>query len=152
MTQPFDPRTMFDTRAFDMFAKGNPMTDMFRTVTAFNARLAGIAIETAERNADLAHGWTRETLDRMAPLADTSATPGEAAKRMGEFATDRMRAAPEHMARFAEVAKTAQTRGIEAMMDAGREMQGEIVSATREAADRAGETMSKAADAAQHQG
>ena len=144
---------MFDAKIFGMdktFGMDqNPFADMFRTAAAFNARMAGIALDTANRNAELAHGWTRETIEKMRPLADPSLTPDVAMKRTGEIAAERLRAAPEHVAKFAEVAKTAQTQAVELMMETGRDVQGDIVSAAREAT---GNAANKAADAAKSGG
>ncbi len=118
---------MMSGKGFDMPAAN----DMFGTLTAYQAKLNRIALDAAEKNAELSYGWMKDTLSKMEVFADPKADPSEMAKSAADAMTSTMRAAPEHVAKFAEVAKQAQTDTVEVMMQAGKDMQGEAVAAAK---------------------
>ncbi len=123
-------QNMMSGKAFDMPAAN----DMFGTMTAYQAKLNKIALDAAEKNAELSYGWMKDTLAKMEVFANPKADPSEMAKSAADALTSTMRAAPEHMSKFAEVAKQAQTDTVEVMMQAGKDMQGEAVAAAKKAA------------------
>ena len=123
---------MMSGKGFDMPAAN----DMFGAMTAYQAKLNKIALDAAEKNAELSYGWMKDTLSKMEVFAQPKGDPSEMAKSAAEAMTSAMRAAPEHMSKFAEVAKQAQTDTVEVMMDAGKNMQGEAVAAAKKATMR----------------
>jgi hypothetical protein len=127
-------------KAFDMPAAN----DVFGTMTAYQAKMNRIALETAEKNAELSYGWMKETLTKMEAFTDSKQDPSELAKTSADVLSSAMRSAPEHVAKFAEVAKQAQTDTVELVMEAGKDLQGEAVAAAKKASAKA----TKAAKAA----
>ena len=107
--------------------------DMVGTMTAYQARMNKIALDAAEKNAELAYGWMKDTISKMEPFTKSSESATDMVKTSAEIMTSTMRAAPEHVAKFAEVAKKAQTDTVELLMEAGKDFQGEAVAAAKKA-------------------
>lgn len=117
-------------KAFDMPAAN----DVIGTMSAYQAKMNRIALDTAEKNAELSYGWMKDTFSKMEAFTAAKQDPSEIAKTSADMMTAAMRSAPEHVAKFAEVAKQAQTDTVELMMEAGKDMQGEAVAAAKKAA------------------
>ncbi len=112
-----------DMRAFD---------EAFRTTATLNGKFARVALEAAEKSAEISTAWTRDTIAKLADLTDRTAAREDAAdygKAMTEFASTQAELVSENLAAFAEVAKKVQTETVELMLTAGREL-GEEARAT----------------------
>jgi len=124
---------MMDPKMFDAM----PANDMLKSVTEFSARMNGIVLEAAAKNTELAFGWTRDTLDNMQKFANPDLKPAEFAKVTGDMLNAHMRATPELVTKLAEVAKTAQTKTVELVMETGKSMQSEAVAKANEMVKKA---------------
>ncbi|NDV01368.1 phasin family protein [Pseudoroseicyclus tamaricis] len=109
------------------------MENMFRSQTALAERMSAVAIEAAQKSTDLSARWTQDTLSKMADITKVKTEPTDYAKSMTAFASASAESAAEHMAAFAEIAKSAQTETLELMLSAGKDMQDEAAAATRKA-------------------
>lgn len=123
------------------------MTDAFKSQAAFAEKMSKIALEAAEKSAELSHKWTRETLSKMAPVAAVKEDPAEYTKSMTDFASATAEVAAENMAAFAEIAKKVQTDTVEIMMAAGKEAQEDATAAVKKATAEATTATKKAAAA-----
>ena len=115
-----------DTAAFE---------DAFKTTATLNEKLSGVALEAAEKSAEISNAWTKSTLSKMQEMAKAKAEPADYAKAMSDFASANAEVAAENMAAFAEVAKKVQMDTVELMMNAGRDMQEDASKAVKKATD-----------------
>lgn len=120
------------------------MQDAFKTATTLNEKLSGVALDAAEKSADISSKWTKETLARMNDMAKAKAEPADYAKAMTDFASANAEAAAEHMAAFAEIAKKVQMDTVELMMAAGKDMSEEAQAVVKKATTEATEAVKKA--------
>ncbi|MEO0937301.1 MAG: phasin family protein [Pseudomonadota bacterium] len=120
------------------------MQDAFKTATTLNEKLSGVALDAAEKSADISSKWTKETLARMTDMAKAKAEPADYAKAMTDFASANAEAAAEHMAAFAEIAKKVQMDTVELMMAAGKDMSEEAQAVVKKATTEATEAVKKA--------
>ncbi len=110
------------------------MNDMVRDAAEFGAKFNKIALETAEKNAELSTAWVKESLAKYNAFTKVQAEPSDYAKVATDVAAAQVQATPEHIAKFAEVAKSAQMATVELMMAAGKEIQAEVVKTAKSAA------------------
>ena len=108
---------------------------MVRDAAEFGAKFNKIALDTAEKNAELANAWMKDSLGKYAAFTKVQAEPADYAKVASEVATAQAQATPEHVAKFAEVAKSAQMATVELMMAAGKEFQNEVVKTAKTASE-----------------
>lgn len=131
-------KTVDFTKAFqDMFAGKfgdmNAVNDMVRDAAEFTAKFNKIALDTAEKNAELSSAWMKDTLAKYAAFTKVQAEPADYAKVAADVVSAQAQAAPEHVAKFAEVAKSAQMATVELMMAAGKEFQAEAAKVAKTA-------------------
>ncbi|MAM24360.1 MAG: phasin, PhaP, partial [Rhodobacteraceae bacterium] len=100
-----------------------------------NEKLSGVAIDAAEKSADISAKWTKDTLNKLAEISKAKQEPADYAKAMTEFASASAESAAEHMAAFAEIAKKVQMDTVELMMNAGKDMQDDAAKAVKKASD-----------------
>ncbi len=105
------------------------MDDAFKNTASLNEKLAGVALDAAEKSSEISSKWTKDTLSKLTDMSKAKADPADYAKAMTDFASAQAEVAAENMAAFAEVAKKVQTTTVELMMAAGKEA-GEEVAAT----------------------
>ena len=113
------------------------MQEAFKTQAAFAEKLSKVAIDAAEQSAEISHKWTRETLSKMAPVAEFKEEPADYAKSMTDFASAYAEVSAENMAAFAEIAKKVQMETVEIMMAAGKEAQEDATTAVKKATSQA---------------
>jgi hypothetical protein len=123
------------------------MEDAFKTTATLNEKLSAVALEAAEKTADLSSKWTKDTLAKMAEMSKAKAEPADYAKAMTDFASATAEVAAEHMAAYAEIAKKVQMETVELMMAAGKDMQEDATKAVKKAANDATAAVKKAAAA-----
>ncbi|WP_371153159.1 phasin family protein [Jannaschia sp. 2305UL9-9] len=121
------------------------MTEAFKTQAAFAEKMSKVAMDAAEKSAEVSHKWTRETLAKMAPIASVKEEPADYAKSMTDFASASAEVAAENMAAFAEIAKKVQMDTVELMMAAGKEAQEDATAAVKKATAEATTATKKAA-------
>lgn len=111
------------------------MEDAFKSQAALNEKLSGVALDAAEKSAEISSKWTKETLSKLAEVSKAKTEPADYAKAMTDFASANAEVAAENMAAFAEVAKKVQMDTVELMMAAGKDMQEDASKAVKKATD-----------------
>ena len=109
------------------------MEDAFKTTATLNEKLSGVALEAAEKSAELSSKWTKDTLAKLADMSKAKAEPADYAKAMTDFASATAEVAAENMAAYAEIAKKVQTDTVELMMAAGKDLTEDATAAVKKA-------------------
>src|SRR6056297_2501528 len=109
------------------------MEDAFKTTATLNEKLSGVALEAAEKSAEISSKWTKDTLTKLADMSKAKAEPADYAKAMTDFASASAEVAAENMAAFAEIAKKVQMDTVELMMAAGKDMSEDAAAAMKKA-------------------
>ena len=123
------------------------MEDAFKTTASMNEKLGAVALDAAEKSADLSSKWTKDTLAKFSAMSKVQAEPADYAKAMTDFASASAEVAAENMAAFAEIAKKVQMDTVELVMAAGKDMQEEATAVVKKAANEATSAVKKAAAA-----
>ena len=77
--------------------------DAFKNTASMNEKLANVAVEAAEKSAEISSKWTKDTLAKIADVSKAKADPADYAKAAADFASAQAEVAAENMAAFAEV-------------------------------------------------
>ena len=107
--------------------------DVFKNTASMNEKLANVAVEAAEKSAEISSKWTKDTLAKIADVSKAKADPADYAKAASDFATAQAEVAAENMAAFAEVAKKVQMDTVELLMSTGKNMSEEATAAVKKA-------------------
>ena len=119
--------------------------DAFKTTATLNEKLSSVALDAAEKSAEISSKWTKDTLAKLADMSKAKAEPADYAKAMTDFASAQAEVAAENMAAFAEVAKKVQMDTVELMMAAGKDFSEEATAAVKKATADATAAAKKAA-------
>ena len=111
------------------------MEEAFKSQTTLAEKLSAVSIEAAHKSTELSAKWAADTLSKMQDLTKAKAEPADYAKSMTDFASASAESAAEHMAAFAEIAKSVQTKTMELMMAAGKDMSEDMSAAAKKATD-----------------
>ena len=98
------------------------MEEAFKNQAALSEKLSGVALDAAEKSAEISGAWTKQTLTKIAEMSKAKAEPADYAKAMTDFASANAEVAAENMAAFAEIAKKVQMDTVELMMAAGKDL------------------------------
>ncbi len=98
------------------------MEGAFKTSATLNEKLSSVALQAAEKSAEVSSKWTKDTLAKLADVSKAKAEPADYAKAMTDFASASAEVAAENMAAFAEIAKKVQMDTVELMMAAGKDL------------------------------
>ena len=101
-----------DTAAFE---------DAFKKTASLNEKLAGVALNAAEKSSEISSKWTKDTLSKLSDMSKAKAEPADYAKAMTDFASAQAEVAAENLAAFAEVAKKVQAESFELFMAASKD-------------------------------
>ncbi|SDD14812.1 phasin, PhaP [Ruegeria marina] len=123
------------------------MEDAFKSTAALNEKLSGVALEAAEKSAEISSKWTKETLAKLSEMSKAKAEPADYAKAMTDFASASAEVAAENMAAFAEVAKKVQMDTVELLMAAGKDITEDATAAVKKATNEVTAAAKKAAAA-----
>lgn len=126
MTKTPDYTKMFQDMFAGKFGDVKAVNEMVQSAAEYGAKFNKIALDAAEKNAELSNAWMKDTLSKYGAFTKTQSEPADYAKVAADVMTAQAQAAPEHVAKFAEVAKSAQMATVELMMAAGKDMQAEI--------------------------
>ncbi len=121
------------------------MEDAFKTATTLNEKLSHVALNAAEKSAEVSSKWTKDTLAKLSDMSSAKTEPADYAKAMTDFASASAEVAAENMAAFAEIAKKVQMDTVELMMAAGKDMSEEAQAAVKKATADATTAVKKAA-------
>lgn len=109
------------------------MEGAFKTTASLNEKLSSVALEAAEKSAEVSNKWAKDTLAKLADVSKAKAEPADYAKAMTDFASASAEAAAENMAAFAEIAKKVQMDTVELMMAAGKDLSEDATAAVKKA-------------------
>lgn len=121
------------------------MEDAFKSTASLNEKLSAVALDAAEKSAEISSKWTKDTLAKMADISKAKAEPADYAKAMTDFASATAEVAAENMAAFAEVAKKVQMDTVELVMSAGKDFSEDASAAVKKATTTATAAAKKAA-------
>jgi hypothetical protein len=133
MTKTPDYSKMFQDMFAGKFGDTKAVNDMVTDAAEFGAKFNKIALEAAEKNTELSTAWMKDTLGKFEAFTKVQGEPADYAKVAADVASAQAQATPEHVAKFAEVAKSAQMATVELMMAAGKEFQAEAVKTVKTA-------------------
>ncbi len=130
------------TKAFENMFSAFPtdisaFSDAFKNSAEISGKFARIALEAAEKNAELSQAWTKDTLAKLEVATEIQKDPSDYAKVVSDIASSQAQAAPEHIAASTEVAKKAQMDTVELMLSAGKDAQQEITATVKKATKKA---------------
>ncbi|MGR3616749.1 MAG: phasin, PhaP [Paracoccaceae bacterium] len=117
----------------------------YQNTASLNEKLSGVALEAAEKSAEISSKWTKETLTKLTDVAKVKAEPADYAKAATDFASASAEVAAENMAAFAEIAKKVQMDTVELLMAAGKNVTEEATAAVKKATDDVTTAAKKAA-------
>lgn len=123
------------------------MEEMFKSQTTLAEKMSTVSIDAAQKSTELSAKWAQDTLGKMQALTAAKTEPADYAKSMTDFASASAEAAAEHMAAFAEIAKSVQTQTLELMMAAGKDMSEDMTKAAKKATDDMSASAKKATPA-----
>lgn len=109
------------------------LTDAMKSQSAMAEKLSKLALEAAEKSAEISNKWTKETLAKMGPVTTAKEDPADYAKSVTDFASASAEVAAENMAAFAEIAKKVQMETVELMLAAGKEATEDATAAVKKA-------------------
>lgn len=125
-----------DTAAFE---------DAFKTTATLNEKLSAVALEAAEKSAEISNKWTKDTLAKIAEMSKAKAEPADYAKAMTDFASASAEVAAENLAAYAEIAKKVQMDTVELLMAAGKDITEDATAAVKKATEEVTNVAKKAA-------
>jgi hypothetical protein len=111
------------------------MEDAFKNQAALSEKLSGVALEAAEKSAEISSAWAKTTLAKLTEVTKAKTEPADYAKAMTDFASANAEVAAENMAAFAEVAKKVQMDTVELLMAAGKDIQEDATKVVKKATD-----------------
>ena len=111
------------------------MEDAFKNQAALSEKLSGVALEAAEKSAEISGTWAKTTLAKLTEVTKAKTAPADYAKAMTDFASANAEVAAELMAAFAEVAKKVQVDTVELLMAAGKDLQEDATAVVKKATD-----------------
>ena len=115
---------LFSTTDFSAF------NEVVKNSAEFNSKLSKIALDAAEKNAELTQAWTKDTLSKLESVTKTQKDPADYAKVISEFTANQAKDASDRVQAFAEVAQKAQAETLELFMNAGKDVQAKAKKAT----------------------
>ncbi len=113
------------------------VNEVTKNVAEYNAKLGKIALEAARKNAEQSQAWATDTLNKMEVFTKVQSEPSDYAKVVSDFVSGQFQAAPEQVAAFAEIAKQAQSKTVEVMLAAGKDIQAEAAEIAKSATKKA---------------
>lgn len=125
------------------------MQDAFKTQAALGEKLSKVALEAAEKSAELSNKWTKAALAKIGEVSTVKEEPADYAKSVTDFASASAELAAEHAAAFAEIAKRVQLDTVELMLAAGKDMSAEATAAVQKATADVTAAAKKATDEVQ---
>ncbi len=105
----------------------------FKSTATLNEKLSGVALEAAEKSAEISNKWTKDTLAKLTEMSKAKAEPADYAKAATDFASASAEVAAENLAAFAEIAKKVQTETVELLMAAGKDAAEDATAAVKKA-------------------
>ncbi|MCI2397891.1 Phasin [Aliiroseovarius subalbicans] len=120
------------------------ITDAFKNQAAMGEKMSKVALEAADKSAEISTAWTKETIAKIGVVSTAKDDAADYTKAMTDFASAQAELAAQNMAAFAEVAKKVQAETVELMLAAGKEMGDEAQAAVKKATDDVSKAAKKA--------
>lgn len=105
----------------------------FKSTAALNEKLSGVALDAADKSAEISNKWTKDTLAKLSDMSKAKAEPADYAKAATDLASASAEVAAENMAAFAEIAKKVQAETIELLMAASKDLTEDATAAAKKA-------------------
>ncbi len=121
--------------------------DAFKTQAQMGEKFSKVALEAAEKSAEISTKWTKDMLAKVAEVTAAKDDATAYTKAMTDFASAQAETAATNMAAFAEIAKSVQTDTVELMMTASKDFGAEASAAVKKATDEVTKAAKKATDA-----
>ncbi|SMR72984.1 Phasin protein [Aliiroseovarius halocynthiae] len=144
MTKTQDFTKMFQDMMANFPVDMSVAQDAFKNQAAMGEKMTKVALQAADKSAEISTKWTKETLAKMGDVAAAKEDAADYTKAMTDFASAQAELAAENMAAFAEVAKKVQAETVELMMAAGKELGEEAQAAVKKATDEVSKATKKA--------
>jgi hypothetical protein len=122
--------------------------DAFKTQAALAEKFSKVALEAADKSAEISTKWTKDTIAKLSTVAKAKSEPTEYTKAATDFASSAAESAAEHMAAFAEVAKKVQMETVELLLAAGKDLSEDATAAVKKATAEVTTAAKKVATAA----
>jgi hypothetical protein len=140
-------KTMQDMMAsFPVDTKG--MQEVFKTSAMLSEKMTKVALEAADKNAEISSKWTKDSIAKVGELAKAKDEPTDYSKAFSDFASASAEMAAENMAAYAEVAKKVQMETVELMLAAGKDFSEDATAAVKKATAEVTTAAKKASAAA----
>lgn len=107
--------------------------DAFGAQAAMGEKMAKVALEAAEKSAEISANWTKTTIERASDAATAKQDPADMNKAITDFASSQAELISENLAAFADVAKKVQMETVELVMAAGKELGADVTKASKAA-------------------
>ncbi|PRX35182.1 hypothetical protein SAMN05216257_102342 [Meinhardsimonia xiamenensis] len=121
------------------------MQDAFKTQATLGEKLSKVALEAADKSAEISTKWTRDTLAKLAEVTAVKEDPADYTKALTDFAAAQAEMTAESLAAFVEVAKKVQMETVELMLAAGKDLSEDASAAVRKATEEVTKAAKKAA-------
>ena len=110
------------------------MEEAYKNSLALTEKLSHVAIEAADKSADISTKWTKDMLAKLAEMSKAKAEPADYAQSMSDFLSAQAEVATENMATFAEIAKKLQMETFDLIMGASKDFSGKSATALKKTA------------------
>ena len=111
----------------------NAFQDASKNSVVLGEKLTSVALNAAEKSAEISNIWTKQTLAKLNDLSKNLVEPSDYSKSLTDFASAQAEVAAENIAAYAEVAKKVQMDTVEVMMAAGKDLSEEASEAMKTA-------------------
>ena len=111
----------------------NAFQDASKNSVVLGEKLTSVALNAAEKSAEISNIWTKQTLAKLNDLSKNPVEPLDYSKSLTDFASAQAEVAAENFAAYAEVAKKVQMDTVEVMMAAGKDLSEEASEAMKTA-------------------
>lgn len=118
--------------------------DAFKSSAGMNEKFARVALDAADKSAEISTRWTKDMLSKMGDLTAAKAEATDYSKAATDFASLQAELTSENMAAFAEVAKKVQMETVELMLASGKDLGEEAQAAVKKATDEVTKAAKKA--------
>ncbi len=109
------------------------MQESFKTSALLGEKMTKVALEAADKSAEISSKWTKDSIAKMGELAKAKTEPTDYTKAFSDFASAAAEMAAENMAAYAEVAKKVQMETVELMLAAGKDFSEDATAAVKKA-------------------
>ena len=107
--------------------------DAFKTQATFGEKMSKVALEAADKSAEISSKWTKDTISRVSDVSKVKEDPADYSKAFTDFATAQAELVTEQLAAYAEIAKKVQMDTMELMLAAGKDISDDATAAVKKA-------------------